>query len=142
MSNQGRTPDGSAAAPAVQKEGSIPVSKEMAAPAMEAKKIGNRYAEMQSAVRFPIKLPAALKSATGQQIVETANISANGVLLQMDTEMPIGSAVDFTISLPADVVGTESNVTIDCRGRVVRHCDEDGLRGMGVVIDEYRFERK
>jgi hypothetical protein len=142
MSNQGRTPEGAKAAPEVRKEGAIPVSSEMAAPAMEAKKIGNRYAEMQSAVRFPIKLPTVVKSATGQLILETANISANGVLLQTDKEMPIGSAVDFTISLPAEVVGAPSNVIIDCRGRVVRHCNEDGLRGMGVVIDEYHFERR
>jgi hypothetical protein len=114
----------------------------MAAPMMEAKKIGNRYAEVQSAVRFPIRLPATVKLGSGQKIVETANISANGVLLEMDAEIPIGTAVDFTISLPHDVVGTESNVVIDCRGRVVRHCDEDGLRGVGVVIDEYRFERR
>jgi hypothetical protein len=117
------------------------VSNEAAAPAMEAKKIGNRYAEMQSAVRFPIKLPASIKLAGGERIVETQNISANGVLLQMDTAMPIGSAVDFTISLPADVVGADSTVLLDCRGRVVRNYDEDGQRGVGVVIDEYRFER-
>ena len=142
MSNQSRNSQGSAAAPALQKVGSVPVSQELAAPMMEAKKIGNRYAEVQSAVRFPIKLPAAVKLASGQRVVETANISANGVLLSMEADVPVGSAVDFTISLPADVVGTESNVVIDCRGRVVRHCDEDGLRGVGVVIDEYRFERR
>lgn len=117
------------------------MSNEAAAPAMEIKKIGNRYAEMQSAVRFPIKLPASIKLAGGERIVETQNISANGVLLQTDTAMPIGSAVDFTISLPADVVGADTTVLLDCRGRVVRNYDEDGQRGVGVVIDEYRFER-
>ncbi len=56
--------------------------------------------------------------------------------------MPVGSPVDFTISLLADVIGTGANVQLDCRGRVVRRCDEDGRRGVGVVIDEYRFERR
>jgi hypothetical protein len=64
------------------------------------------------------------------------------VLFRLDAEMPVGSPVDFTISLPADVIGTGANVQLDCRGRVVRRCDEDGRRGVGVVIDEYRFERR
>ena len=68
---------------------------------------------MQSAARFPIKLPVAVKSNTGNRAGETQNISANGVLLQMDAEMPVGSMVDFTISLPAEVVGADSDVQLD-----------------------------
>ena len=56
--------------------------------------------------------------------------------------MPIGSPVDFTISLPADVVGAAEDVRLDCRGRVVRSFEDGGRRGVGVVIDEYRFERR
>ena len=51
--------------------------------------------------------------------------------------MPVGSPVDFTISLPADVVGADDDVQLDCRGRVVRSFDEHGRRGIGVVIDEF-----
>ena len=101
-----------------------------------------RYPDMQSAVRFPIKLPVSLKSKSGDNLAETQNISANGVLFQVDSAMPIGSPVDFTISLPADVVGAEADVQLDCHGRVVRNFEEDGRRGVGVVIDEYRFERR
>jgi hypothetical protein len=105
---------------------------------------GKSYTDVQGAPRFPIKLPVALKaSAAGaRQMIETENISANGVLFRMDADVPIGSAVDFTISLPADVVGGEADVQVDCRGRVVRSFEEyGGRRGVGVVIDEYRFER-
>ena len=76
------------------------------------------YEEVQSAKRFPIKL-----------------------FQMVDSEMPIGSMVDFTISLPADVVGAEADVRLDCRGRVVRSFEDSGRRGVGVVIDEYRFDR-
>jgi hypothetical protein len=110
------------------------------------------YTDVQGAPRFPIKLPVALKSAAGLsgagdqtiagKTVETENISANGVLFRMDADVPVGSAVDFTISLPADVVGAEADVQVDCRGRVVRSFADGGRRGVGVVIDEYRFERK
>jgi hypothetical protein len=101
------------------------------------------YADVQGAPRFPIKLPVALKAGAAANAIETENISANGVLFRMDVDVPVGSAVDFTISLPADVVGAESDVQVDCRGRVVRSFAEDGgRRGVGVVIDEYRFERR
>ncbi len=100
-----------------------------------------RYLELQSAPRFPIKLPASVKASGADFTAETQNISANGVLLQMDSDMPIGSTVDFTISLPADIVGEDAHVQLDCRGRVVRSFEDGGRRGVGVVIDEYRFDR-
>jgi hypothetical protein len=49
--------------------------------------------------------------------------------------------VDFTILLPGDVMGSAKDVQIDCRGRVVRSFEHLGRRGVGVVIDEYHFER-
>ncbi len=108
----------------------------------DSKSSRGRYPDMQSATRFPIKLPISVKSKTGESYTESQNISANGVLFQMvDSEMPVGSMVDFTISLPADVVGAEADVRLDCRGRVVRSFEDSGRRGVGVVIDEYRFDR-
>ncbi|MGB6248898.1 MAG: PilZ domain-containing protein [Terriglobales bacterium] len=120
--------------------------------AVDSSKSRRSYTDVQGAPRFPIKLPVALKSAVSQsgvagaavaaKTVETENISANGVLFRMDADVPVGSAVDFTLSLPADVVGAEADVQVDCRGRVVRSFEDGGRRGVGVVIDEYRFERK
>ena len=100
------------------------------------------YTDVQSAARFPVKLAIALKSDSGVQSAESQNISANGVLFEVDADMPVGSPVDFTISLPADVVGAMEDVRVDCRGRVVRSFEDGGRRGVGVVIDEYRFERR
>jgi len=115
----------------------------------ESARIGDKsdqpsnYLDMQSAVRFPIKLPVSVRSKDGDRQAETENISANGVLFQvMDAEMPVGSMVDFTIALPAEIVGSTADVQLDCRGRVVRSFEEGGRRGVGVVIDEYRFERR
>jgi len=99
------------------------------------------FEEMQSAPRFPIHLPASVKAQGGAYIAETENISANGVLFAMDNDVPVGSMVDFTILLPAAVVGARQDVQIDCRGRVVRSFEDRGRRGVGVVIDEYHFER-
>jgi hypothetical protein len=99
------------------------------------------FAEMQSAPRFPLHLPVELKSAGAGYSAETQNISANGVLFAMDRDVPVGSFVDFTILLPGEVVGSRSDVQIDCHGRVVRSFEDNGRRGVGVVIDEYHFER-
>jgi len=125
------------------KEGRITVSEAGKESVAEVSKHRKGYADVQGAARFPIKLPVALKSGARANAIETENISANGVLFRMDADVPVGSAVDFTISLPANVVGAEADVQVDCRGRVVRSVEEDGgRRGVGVVIDEYRFERR
>src|SRR5579864_212673 len=126
-----------------EKKDGAPVTPESAnTEAADRKSSRGRFPEVQSATRFPIKLPISVKSKTGERHTETQNISANGVLFQMaDSEMPVGSMVDFTISLPADVVGAEADVRLDCRGRVVRSFEDGGRRGVGVVIDEYRFDR-
>ncbi len=102
---------------------------------------GKHYASMQSAPRFPLRLPVEVMSQSGSCAAETQNISANGVLFAMDRDVEVGSLVDFTIMLPGDVVGSRNNIQIDCHGRVVRSFEDKGRRGVGVVIDEYHFER-
>ena len=102
---------------------------------------GEHYEDMQSAPRFPLQLPVSLKAQGSDYAAETQNISANGVLFAMDNDVPVGSPVDFTILLPGDVMGAARDVQIDCRGRVVRSFEHLGRRGVGVVIDEYHFER-
>jgi PilZ domain len=137
MSNSESSPDNA-------KRGSFHAKQSLAAPeATNSARAKKAYADMQSAVRFPVKLPISLKSKSGESHTETQNISANGVLFQVaDAEMPVGSMVDFTISLPAEIVGAESDVRVDCKGRVVRKFEDAGRQGVGVVIDEYRFDRR
>jgi len=100
-----------------------------------------RYEDLQSAPRFPLHLSASVKTEGAAYAALTENISANGVLFAMEKDVPVGSIVDFTIMLPAEILGARKNVQIDCRGRVVRSFDDRGRRGVGVVIDEYHFER-
>src|SRR5690349_21029473 len=107
----------------------------------EAEISTGRYQDLQSAPRFPLHLAASVKTQGTAYLAETENISANGVLFAMDNDVPVGSMVDFTIMLPAEVMGTRRNMQIDCRGRVVRSFEDRGRRGVGVVIDEYHFER-
>ena len=107
----------------------------------EAQASAAQFEDLQSAPRFPLHLTASVKTQGTAYLAETENISANGVLFAMDNDVPVGSMVDFTIMLPAEVMGTRRNMQIDCRGRVVRSFEDRGRRGVGVVIDEYHFER-
>jgi hypothetical protein len=118
------------------------MSNESVNPSGAAKAARSRYSDVQGAARFPVKLPIHIKSQSGDSDTESENISANGVLFHCDADMPLGSTIDFTISLPAEVVGAEADVQVECRGRVVRSGEQDGRRGVGVMIDEYRFERR
>jgi len=138
MSNNIRSTEN--ANPDVLDDGTIAATKKTQVPNKKTRDL--RYPDMQSAMRFPIKLPISVKSKSGDSWTESQNISANGVLFQMDSDMPVGSLVDFTISLPAHIVGADADVQLDCRGRVVRSSEDGGRRGVGVVIDEYRFERR
>jgi hypothetical protein len=119
----------------------LSVAAEGTAPMTEIQARSGHYEDMQSAPRFPLHLAASVKSLGGNYSAETENISANGVLFAMEKDVPVGSMVDFTILLPAEVVGARRDVQIDCRGRVVRSFEDRGRRGVGVVIDEYHFER-
>lgn len=98
--------------------------------------------ELRSAMRFPIKLPVEVRAEEAARLqAETKDISAGGVLFYMDTEMAVGSRIEFNISLPADVLGTVGDVNVLCVGRVVRCSEEGARRAVAAVIDEYRFER-
>jgi PilZ domain len=101
-----------------------------------------RYSEMQSAARFPLQLAVQFRSADGPHEGATGNISANGVLLQVDADLALGSAIEFSINMPSQVLGAPADVAVNCRGRVVRRFDAQGHRWVGVVIDEYGFERR
>ncbi len=125
-----------------QENNALATSQSAATEKTESKVARASYQDMQGATRFPIKLPISVKSTAGESRTETENISANGVLFQMESDMPLGSTVSFTISLPAEVLGSESDVQVECRGRVVRSADEGQHKGIGVVIDEYRFDRR
>ena len=74
-------------------------------------------------------------------MAETQDISAGGVLFHMDTPVKAGSAIEFSIAMPGEVLGTGCDVKVHCVGRVVRSFKEEGRNAVAAVIDEYAFER-
>lgn len=92
---------------------------------------------MRTAVRFPIKLALKVKTSTGMLDATTDNISANGILFT-GFELPkVDARIEFTIRMPAAVMGTPEDVSIHCVGRVVRHQLHDGETQAAAIIDEY-----
>ena len=101
----------------------------------ETKKFGSD--QLRTAVRFPMKLALKLKTSHGDMDAMTDNISANGILFT-GTELPtVNTPIEFTIQMPASVMGTAEDVSIHCFGRVVRHEEHDGEAQAAAIIDEY-----
>ena len=98
--------------------------------------------DTRSSVRFPLKLPITVRTADMREhFAETADISAGGVLFHTKANLDVGSVIRFRIVLPAAVLGTNTDVLVNCTGRVVRAIDEKGKNAVAAVIDEYGFER-
>ncbi len=98
-----------------------------------------RPVELRAAVRFPLCVPITISTAGGDLAAVTENISANGVLFQLATALPVGSIVSFTIAMPAEAMGTPTDVVLHCSGRVVRCIPDIETTHVAAVIDEYHF---
>ncbi len=93
-------------------------------------------------MRFPLRLPIAIMTSGEEHQAETQDISAGGVLFHLESEMTVGSPIQFRISMPAAVLGASTDVLVTGLGRVVRCNVEGERRAIAAVIDEYRFERR
>jgi len=97
--------------------------------------------EVRCAVRFPLSLPIRVITDTGEYDATTENISASGVLFRSKEDLGVDSKVEFVLKMPAEVVGTESDVTLRCFGRVVRSYEGAQEFHAAAVIDDYLFDQ-
>ncbi len=100
-----------------------------------------RQSEFRNSVRFPLQLEVKLRTPRGEFLAKTRDISAGGILFQLDTAVEVDSPVEFAIAMPAEMLGTSSAVEVNCTGRVVRCLRDASGQGVAVVIDEYHFKR-
>jgi PilZ domain len=98
-----------------------------------------RSVELRAAVRFPLCVPITICTAMGDLPAITENISANGVLFQLASPLQVGSIVSFTIKMPAEAMGTPTDVVLHCTGRVVRCTPDVKTTHVAAVIDKYHF---
>jgi|SRR5579883_3544119 len=96
---------------------------------------------MRSSVRFPIRLPLEIVHGERQHEAETKNISATGVLFTMEQGLEVGASIAFKMNMPGGVLGSASDVVVNCTGRVVRCSNERDRVDVAAVIEEYSFDR-
>jgi hypothetical protein len=98
--------------------------------------------------RYELSLPVLVRAAAEEQVDSqtgrTRDISTRGVYFIIDQNLETGSALDFMLTLPAEITrGTE--VFIHAQGKVVRveNQPRDGERRVGVaaVIEKYDIIR-
>jgi len=99
------------------------------------------HIDLRNSLRFPLRLQVTLKVATEEYHAKTIDISAGGILFHTEAAIQVDSAVQFTIEMTGEALGTERLVLVKCQGRVVR-CSEDASgQSVAVAIDEYEVER-
>lgn len=100
---------------------------------------GQARQEVRCAVRFPLALPVLLSANHGEFAALTRNVSASGVLFELDRPLQMGLDIGFSLRMPGAVLGTPRDVLVHCRGRVVRCSLNQTQYQAAATIDEYQF---
>jgi hypothetical protein len=98
--------------------------------------------EVRYAVRFPLALPVLLSSNNEEFAALTRNVSAGGVLFEVDWPLPAWGEIRFSLCMSATVLGTPHDVLVHCVGRVVRCCINQAKYLAAATIDEYQFSAR
>jgi hypothetical protein len=106
---------------------------------MDGRSLGRPISQnpVRTAVRFPICLALTIQTESGVFEAFTENISANGILFKCDFLPALNSQIEFTMAMPAAIMGSDKDVSIHCIGRIVRHDSSEVEKKAAVVIDEY-----
>ena len=97
------------------------------------------FEEVRCAVRFPLTLPVMISNGREEFAAVTRNVSASGVLFEMDRPLNPGMEIRFSLRMPAAVLGMSRDVMVHCAGRVVRCCLNQSQHQAAATIDDYRF---
>jgi hypothetical protein len=95
--------------------------------------------EVRCAVRFPLALRVVLSSGKQEFVASTLNVSASGVLFELDRHLAKGLSIRFSLRMPGKVLGTQRDVLVQCTGRVVRCSISHTQYQAAATIDEYQF---
>lgn len=95
--------------------------------------------EVRCAVRFPLNLPVVISTGMSEYSAHTTNVSASGVLFEMNTPLPVGEDINFSLRMPGQILGSAHDVLVHCHGRVVRCSMSQSQTQVAATIDEYQF---
>jgi len=91
------------------------------------------------ALRLPLIVSFPIAGDKGKE-AESRDVSARGICFYLDAGIPNGSDLEFTLTLPQEITGTES-IRVRCKGKVVRQdaAPETAKTAVAAVIHEYEF---
>jgi hypothetical protein len=95
--------------------------------------------EVRCAVRFPLTLPVVVSAGETEHTALTRNVSASGVLFEMESPLLVGADIRFSMRMPGEVLGTSKDVLVHCHGRVVRCSESQCQTQVAATIDDYQF---
>jgi hypothetical protein len=95
--------------------------------------------EVRCAVRFPLSLPVVISNGNGDVAALTRNVSASGVLFELNHQLKVGAEIRFSLRMPGPVLGTPHDVLVHCLGRVVRCSMSQSQYLAAATIDDYQF---
>lgn len=100
--------------------------------------------DKRRARRFELQLPVTVVSVgeeSNQQTLRTKDISSNGMFIELDQKVDIGTRIEMIVDLPQEI--TQAGVVrLSCLGRVVRVDQAKPSRtGVAVKIERYQFMR-
>ena len=109
-------------------------------------------AETRTGQRYPLSHPARIVAGSRRGRGTTKNVSGVGALIEADPSLRVGAHVQFSITLPAKLLGSRKDVDVKCDGRVVRVDKKnskskikngaDRSVGVACIIDNYVFVRR
>lgn len=102
-------------------------------------RLGAQHQEVRCAVRFPLSLPVVLSSPKGEITAVTRDVSASGVVFELESAVQAGLEIRFSLRMPGAVLGTPRDVLVHCQGRVVRCALDQGHYLAAATIDDYQF---
>jgi hypothetical protein len=95
--------------------------------------------QMRGAVRFPLSLNVVLESGEEHLAARTSNVSASGVLFELDRPLAAGDKILFTLRMSGERLGSPHDVVVHCEGRVVRCSMSQNQHYAAATIDQYEF---
>jgi hypothetical protein len=95
--------------------------------------------EVRCAVRFPLTLPVSISTDDGEFAARSVDVSATGILFELDHYLALGLPIHFSFRMPQKVQGTSRDVLVHCVGRVVRCSIGQTQYLAAATIDEYRL---
>ena len=103
--------------------------------------MGQPGPEKRSIRRVPLDLPISVKfldNGRRELAGHTRDVSARGVFMYLETEIRVGTPIEFVMTLPQEIT-LSGPIRVRCSGTVLRVEKNGDEQGVGVSIHRYDY---